>query len=221
MDNDLFLRPGRGHRQQKLSGVGGNFRISRSGKSTSQVSHFLQENVEVLESFFEDPTLPGDLAALREKALARAYLHGACREYAADEIAAANRHALQAIQLDPACWADSGAPAHFFAGWAEYPVARDPVRFVLRDFQNLPQSAVQSMGGRGRGVGTAAAALAFRSYANKDLSKVGRWLLVGAFYRPAILRDAEVLSIGIDLGIRHCRLAPGDGQLIEGDGCAA
>ena len=198
MDHDLFLRLGNEFKLRRITGTWGNFRVTNNTKSVAGASGFCKENVAVLKRFFANPSLPDKIRELEYSAYARAYLHGACREYGANQIEEAQNHLRDSIKLDPEWWQDTDRAEHLLTGWASYPVVGDPLNYITNVYNNLPEYANNLKRIRHKAIARAAIWLSFSSYNKGELEFVRRAIWKAVRNDPSWALNRGVMSIWIE-----------------------
>jgi hypothetical protein len=195
MDYDLFLRLGLRFELQRVPGVWGSFRVCRGTKSTLVPGGFTSERVAVLEAFFGDPAFPEALRHLRQPALGRAHLAGACRKYGAGDVTGARQELARACTMLGGCNTELSEVLDSVLGWAGYPVVGDPLEYVDVVCDNLPTELPVSESDLRKAKSRGAMGVFFRAYANGQWRLVRRALLVGLLNEPAWLLNRGVLKI--------------------------
>jgi GT2 family glycosyltransferase len=140
-DRDLWLRLAAfGCRMAWTSHVVSAYRV-HPGQMVKDGSKQKETTIAVLNKFFDQPSLPGELGQERQEAFAKAYLSGAFREYGAKQVDSARQSLVVAIGLAPALMAGSIPPlTDALVSWAADPITGSPAVFVERVLENLPVS---------------------------------------------------------------------------------
>ena len=157
----------------------------------------------VLDKTCRNPGLPEAWRSRRDEAYSRAYLRAAAKAYSTGEVSRARQCMREAIHLNPELCADDAEPlARLVAGWANYPKTTEPLLFLERVYQNLPEELDVLRRRRKRDLAQEALQLAFGSYQRGDVAKARSYLWRAVSYRPQVLLNRGVMSIILHPGVR-------------------
>lgn len=150
----------------------------------------------VLDKTFGYPDLPERWRAQRDRAYAAAYTRAAARFYHAGAWAEGQRDLVQAATLNPDLLEDEAQRlATQLAGWADAPVAENPLAYLEQVYDTLPESLSILRNRRRRDLGRMAMQLAFRAYQKGDLGQTRRFAWQAFCYQPGWVQNRGVLSI--------------------------
>lgn len=197
-DWDLFLRLARaGCQMAWVEKLVSAYRI-HSANSVTRASSHVRSMVAVLDKFFADSNLPAEIVVMRQEAYAAAHLKGACREYAAGEIDEAKQDLTRALELNPP-QSDNKVDRVLdeLIGWARDPLIGDPLSYLQRVLNNLPESAHMLRGRRRQAWARGIMGLFFDAYERRDWATVRQVLPLALRCDPSWLRNRGVISIAL------------------------
>ena len=145
--------------------------------------------------------LPESWRHLRDLAYSNAFLRAAAQAYQTGNIDGAKSSLVKAVSLNPVLTAnDFAALADQFAAWTDLPKTSDPLAFLERIYDNLPESLSELRKRRQQDLGRVAMALAFDSYHRGDLT-MARSAAWRAFrYQPSWLGNRARYRSSCTLG---------------------
>jgi hypothetical protein len=150
----------------------------------------------VLDKHYRDSSLPESWRAMSNLAYSHAHMRAAAQSYQAQNVADGSDNLCKAVSLNPELAADGGRglAAHFIS-WTDLPKIADPLAYLERIFDHLPNCVSTLRRQRRRYLGQAALQIAFQAYRRKDY--VLARLAVGraVFYQPHRLFNRGVVSI--------------------------
>lgn len=155
----------------------------------------------VLDKVFADPALPASWQDLRERAYSNAYLRAAAQGYQVGDIERAQASLEQAVRLNPALASNDGAAlAAHFAAWTDLPKTSEPLAFLQRIYDNLPDSLAELRAQRRDRLGQAAMQRAFAARAQGDpvAAQSAAWLAVR--WQPRWLANRGALALLVRSG---------------------
>ncbi|MCB9107500.1 MAG: glycosyltransferase [Anaerolineales bacterium] len=150
----------------------------------------------VLDKTFNDPDLPAKWQTQKNKAYAAAYVRAAARAYLAGTQTDGKNDLNEAVRLDPDLLRDQASGlSRELAGWANAPLAEDPLTYLEQVLDNLPDGLRQLHQRRKSVLAKFAIELAFQAHHQGNRSST-RSLVLRAFrYQPNWLRNRWALSI--------------------------
>ncbi len=167
-----------------------------SGQMTRQAIRMKTAMLTVLKKTFSNPALPEDWKPLQEKAFAAAFVKAAAREYYAGLDMDARQDLERAVSLDPGLREGQAHQlADLLAGWADAPMVDDPLDFLERVYQKLPENLSVLKRRYRKDLARLSMQMAFRYHQNRDLSKARYFILRAVRYQPTRLKNRGVLSI--------------------------
>ena len=188
-DWDLWIRLARdGYEFDWLQAPVCRYRVHAGNTVTNGAQH-VRSMIRALDKVFDAADLSAEVTAQRDYAYARAYVRGACLEFAAGQVDEASRDLERAVALDPSWLADNGR--HLFdwlVAGAGSPFVHHPTRFIESVFTNLPESAAMLRQRRHKALGLAAMTTFYRA------SKQGRRSQVRLAFVRAVLEDPTWLK---------------------------
>jgi len=150
----------------------------------------------VLEKVFSDPSLPQAWRAMREEAYSNAHIRAAAQAYRAGDYALGKQHLREAVLLNPALAENEGRLlGERMISWINLPKIRDPLRYLERIYDNLPDEVAVLRKRRARDLGRAAIRVTFDAYDRGDLALARKAVRGVLRYRPLALRNRGLLSI--------------------------
>jgi hypothetical protein len=168
----------------------------------------------VLDKFYGQPDLPAQIRVERDSIYARANVRGAARTYAAGLLSEASQHVARAIESNPELLANNGEQLYEgLVAWTADASVGDPVAFVRRVFDNLPEVASCLRVRRHTASAQAAKNALFDAYVHRDWPAVRRNLLQVACGDARLLADRGVVKVAFEVllvtplvsGLRHLR----------------
>ncbi|MBX2998554.1 MAG: glycosyltransferase [Caldilineaceae bacterium] len=166
------------------------------GQMTKQVQRMRTAMFAVLDKTFAVERIPEDLLNLKKKAYAAAYLKAAARAYHAMDLSDAKRDLQHAVELDPDLLDDGrGGALELLTSWAYAPSNTNPLAYLDRVFNNLPEDLAELRSRRRRDLGRMAMQLAFSAYQKGDLIQTRRFAWQAFCYQPTWVQNRGVLSI--------------------------
>lgn len=167
-----------------------------TGQMTRDGRQMTEATLAVLDKFFKDDSLPESWRAMEDTAYSRAYLRAAAQAYREEDLASARDHLSQAVSLDPELTADGGAAlAAHVAAWTDLPKISDPVAYMERVCNNLPDR-VEGLRSRLRSeLGRVALQQAFAAYGEREMACTRAAVRQAIRYHPRWLANRGVLSI--------------------------
>lgn len=162
---------------------------------TREASRQKEASLIVLEKFFSRPDLSAEIAGLRERALAEAWVRGACREYGAGQTQAARKSLEQALRLAPELeTTDRDHLLEMLLGWAGTQITGgDAQAYITTVFANLPVHGPSPRQAMARWeIGRF-----FRAYHERDRSMALRALLRAVARDPSCLKNRGVLAVAV------------------------
>jgi hypothetical protein len=150
----------------------------------------------VLDKLYADPELSAAWQELRDQAYSRAYLRAAAQAYLAGQYDYAKNCIQNALQLNPSLAEDDGQSlADTFSGWIDLPKTSQPLEFLEKIYDNLPESLQALQDRKRENMGKAAIQLAFYSYEQGDMV-LTRYAVQHAFrWQPRYLLNRGALAI--------------------------
>lgn len=163
---------------------------------TRVATQMTRATFQVLDNVFRDPNLPESWRQMCDRAYSNAHLRAAAQAYQAGDLDGAKSGLVEAVRLNPDLTANNGAAlADQFAAWTDLPKTSDPLAFLERIYDNLPDSLSDLRRRRQQDLGRAAMALAFDSYHRGDLA-AARSAAYRAFrYQPGWLTNRGAVSV--------------------------
>jgi glycosyltransferase involved in cell wall biosynthesis len=151
--------------------------------------------IVMLDRFFSGPGVPQECRDLSSEAYARAYLDGAVRCYASQQIEPAQERLAKALGLRPEFATDHfpSTLAKAIAGLAESSWVADPLGYVDTVFNHLPSSLGDLGRHRGEALGALYMGRVFRARPRGE--PLAREWLLGAYHDPRWLGNRGVWSI--------------------------
>lgn len=136
---------------------------------TRQAQRMRTAMFAVLDKVFARAELPPEWQHMRERAYAAAHLKAAARAYLANELPMAKSDLAAAVRLDPSLLDDCGDPlVNQLMGWADAPTAGDPLTYMERVYENLPDTLRRLDARRRRDLSHVAMRMAFEAYRKGD-----------------------------------------------------
>lgn len=161
-----------------------------------------REFLSILDEFFADSGLPGDIRARRTEAYVHAFLKSAVRAFEAGDLQGGRADIERAIQLDPRVLNNRGQQIFdVLVGWGSGSLASDPDRFLRAAFGHLPDAAAAVRTRQREAKAMLAMSACFAAHAQGDRFATGRALLEGVWHEPAWLRNVGVLSIAAQAAV--------------------
>jgi hypothetical protein len=195
-DWDLWLRLAKeGCRMDWVAQPVSLYRIHRQ-QMTRGAERMRTAMFMVLDKTFGYLDLPESWRAQRDRAYAAAYTRAAARFYHAGAWAEGQRDLVQAATLNPDLLENEAQRlATQLAGWADAPVAENPLAYLEKVYDTLPESLAILRSRRRRDLGRMAMQLAFRAYHKGDLGQTRRFAWQALCYQPTWVQNRGVLSI--------------------------
>ena len=163
---------------------------------TRQAKRMRKAMLTVLDKTFNYPDLPESWLAMRDRAYAAAYVKAAARAYYTTALASAKRDLAEAVRLDPSLLDHEARKlTNQLAGWANAPMVDDPLAYLERMYENLPDTLSRLRQRRRHHLGQIAMQMVFESYNKGDLAKTRSVILRALRYQPSWLINRGVLSI--------------------------
>lgn len=178
---------------------------------------YFADNVKVLEKTFAHlPPHATHLLSRQPELLDKAYLEWALSDYARDELAQAQLHLAQAVDLNPGYLVDAAPQfVQYVVNWAMGPLTGDPAAYADKVFSNLPNAARSLQRFRKKALAHTHIAVAFENYREGNLSAVRRSIPLGLLNDPTWLGNLGVVSIGLE-SILGPRLMSGARRVVRG-----
>jgi hypothetical protein len=155
----------------------------------------------VLEKTYASPDLPLSWVARRDEAYSRAFLRAAAQSYLGGDAAGGCEHMRQAVHRNPALAADGGERlAGIAAGWANHAKTRDPLGYLERFYDNLPEELAGLRQRRRRELAEQARRMAFGAEARGALDEARSLARRAVGYRPAFGLDRALMRLALGAG---------------------
>jgi glycosyltransferase involved in cell wall biosynthesis len=159
-------------------------------------SQMTKASFTVLDKIYSDPDLPENWIALHDLAYSNAHLRAAAQDYKAEDYPNAQEHLILAIQYNPQLIEGQGeCLANRFIGWIDLPKIADPLEFLTRIYDNLPESLSDMRRKKGTYLGSIGARVAFEAYRRGDIDGARKAILMASKYKPELLLDKGIISI--------------------------
>ncbi len=150
----------------------------------------------VLDKTFSSPSLPENWRCMCNKAYSSAYIKAAARAYHAGEFTDAKNDLTEAVKLDPYLLdEDARYLADQLAGWADSPMSEDPLKYLEKVYDNLPDCLLLLRKFRYKHLAQKALQLTYESYMKDNLNASRFYLLRALYYQPNKLFNRGILSI--------------------------
>ena len=163
---------------------------------TRQAKRMRKAMLTVLDKTFNYPDLPESWLAMRDRAYAAAYMKAAARAYYTTALASAKRDLAQAVYLDPSLLDNEARQlTNQLAGWANAPMVDDPLAYLERVYENLPDTLSWLRQRRRHQLGQIAMQMVFEFYNKGDLTETRSVILRAFRYQPSWLMNRGALSI--------------------------
>jgi hypothetical protein len=150
----------------------------------------------MLDKIFNDPTLPEKWRAMRTQAYCSAHLRAAAQAYRAGALESAKNDLREAVNLDLELCSDGAEQlVESMFAWADDPRTGEPLEFLERIFESLPESLIALCQRREQVLARGAVRYAFDAFLRDDLRKTRYYLFHAIRYQPKWLINRGVLSI--------------------------
>jgi glycosyltransferase involved in cell wall biosynthesis len=150
----------------------------------------------VLEKVYNDPDLPEEWLALKDRAYSSAYMRAAIQAFRMGDTQEGAEALAEAVRLEPALMEKDGdIMADRLLGLSDSPKVMDRLPFLELIYGNLPDSLAVLKSQRKRRLSQAAVELGFRSYQAEDYTRARHFMWRAIQYRPGWLANRGVVAV--------------------------
>lgn len=195
-DWDLWLRMAyAGCQTGWVKEIVSGYRLSPEQMTKNAAS---QKNVslQVMDKFFQQDHLPTELNALKPEVYTRIYTKFAPQEYSVGQLEDARESVAQAIKFTPDILSTRQSELmNPLVSFAYTPHVADPIDYIKRVFDNLPEEAADLRTKKRGALGEVAIDTFFRAYQEKNWPQVRRAAAILAVNAPQRMLNQGVWSI--------------------------
>ena len=156
-----------------------------SAQMTRIGSQMTTATFTVLDKIYADPGLPESWKLLRSQAYSHAYLRAAAQSYNAEDYVNAQSCLEKAVELNPELLRnDASQLADMFVAWTDLPKTGDPLAFVERIYDHLPDCLEPLRRKQRSALGQTAIQSAFSAYRQGDMDRTRHAVLRAFMYSP-------------------------------------
>jgi hypothetical protein len=202
-DTDLWIRLAYAGHAFAYSGVVlFGYRLVQNSMSRNYARQ-ISDEFKRLDKFFAQPGLPAGIASLQRRARAIVHFEAAAKCYLIEDLAGGKMHMREGLALAPELGHDKGWVLNWLASFAQEPQVKEPEAVLIRILDNMPEEAAHLRKLRREVLGSYHIVAAFAAGDRHDDSEVLRHVWPAVRLRPAILKNAGFLHIGVSALLHH------------------